>query len=176
MMNSQTTTQQLQEYVLDLLPDAEKTQLAQQIAADPSLLPQVQAERRVGQLVKITLQQATSVENGRLVQLMPAIPKRKSLVWLGFGFAPRQVAMVAMLFLLVLGGWQWLTGNVPSINSTEATIVAVTATMTHTPTATETQTVENEAAETAVSSQPEPPIIILTPAPTPVAAVPLNAN
>jgi anti-sigma factor RsiW len=48
----------LTEYVLDLLPPAEKQRLAQQIGADPALQAQVQQERQVGQLVKQTVQQA----------------------------------------------------------------------------------------------------------------------
>ena len=170
--NKQSTL--LQDYVLDLLPAAEKQQVARQIGQDPALISQVRQERKVGQLVNNALHQASAVENGRLARLMPAIPRRKRPLW--SGFAPRQLAMVAMLFLLLLGGWQWFGSGQSSLWSSP-TVVAVTATMTHTPDATETHTAPTE---TAVAGQPELDIpIIITPAPpppTPVAAVPVHTN
>lgn len=174
MIEANKKTTLLQEYVLDLLPPAEKQRLAQQIGHDPALMKQVQQERQVGQFVKNTLQQASAVENGRLAQLMPSIPKGKRPFWPSF--APRQLAMVAMLFVLLLGGWQWFNSGQSAL-WTSPTAIAVTATMTHTPAATETQTVPTE---TAVANQTEPnPDIVITPAPpppTPVAAVPVNTN
>ncbi len=162
----------LQEYVLDLLPPTETQQMARQIGHDPALLKQVQQERQVGQLVKSTLQQAGTVGNGRLAQLMPAIPQKRRPFWQSF--APRQLAMVAMLFVLLLGGWQWFTNEQSALWSSP-TAVAVTATMTHTPTATQTQIVPTE---TAVAHQAEPALTITQapPPPTPVAAVPVNTN
>ena len=172
MIEANNKSTLLQEYVLDLLPPAEKQQLAQDIGYDSALLKQVQQERQVGQLVKSTLQQASAVENGRLAQLMPAIPKQKRPFW--NSFAPRQLAMVAMLFVLLLGGWQWFNSEQSALWSSP-TAVAVTATMTHTPTATETQMVPTE---TAVANQTKPNIVITPerPPPTPVAAVPVNTN
>ena len=172
MMNTNKPSPLLQEYVLDLLPPTEKQRVAKQISADPTLLQQVQQERQVEQLVKQTLQQVEQPENGRLAQLMPAVPKQKRPFW--HGFAPRQLAMAAMLFVLLLGSWQWLNKSQPALWPPQATIVAVTATMTHTPAATETQTAPTE---TAVAGQIEPNAM-LTPAPppTPVAAVPINTN
>ena len=173
MIETNNTPNLLQEYVLDLLPPAEKQQVAQHIGADPLLQAQVKRERQVSQLVKQTLHQASQIENGRLAQLMPPIPERKRPLW--FSFAPRQLAMVAMLFVLLLGGWQWFNSDQPAMWSSTPTIVAVTATMTHTPAATETQIGPTE---TAVASQNNPTIVI-TPAPappTPIAAVPVNTN
>lgn len=171
MIETNNQTNLLQEYVLDLLPSVEKQPLARQIGNDAALLKQVQQERQVGQLVKRTLQQAGTIENGRLAQLMPAIPKQKRPFWPSF--APRQLAMVAMLFVLLLGGWQWFNNEQSALWSSP-TAVAVTATMTHTPAATETQMVPTE---TAVADQNNP-IVVTTPAPlpTPIAAVPINTN
>lgn len=163
----------LQEYVLDLLPLAEKQRLNQQIGADPVLRAKVQQERQVAQLVKQTMQQAGQIENGRLTQLMPAIPQQKRPLW---GMAmPRQLAMMAMLFVLLLGGWQWFSSSQSAIWPSPPTIVAVTATMTHTPTATQTQIVPTE---TAVANKDNPDNAVLTPAPlpTPVAALSVNTN
>ena len=176
MIETRKSTNLLQEYVLDLLPAAEKELLTRQISQDPDLLAAVQQERQVGQLVRQTLQKATAVDNGRLVQLMPAIPQRQRLA----GFAPRQLgrqlAAVAMLLVLLLGGWQWFNSGQPSLWPSPPTMVAVTATMTHTPAATKTQTMPTE---TAVANQIDPePNFVSTPAPlpTPVAAVPINPN
>lgn len=178
MIETRKNTNLLQEYVLDLLPTAEKEQLTHQISQDPKLLAAAQQERQVGQLVKQTLQKATAVDNGRLVQLMPAIPRHKRLVWPGVPLRQtgRQLAAVAMLLVLLLGSWQWFNSGQPSLWPSPPTMVAVTATMTHTPAATETQTLPTE---TAVANQIDPePNFVSTPAPlpTPVAAVPINTN
>jgi anti-sigma factor RsiW len=172
MIETNDTPNLLQEYVLDLLPVPEKQQVAQHIGADALLLEQVKQERRVSQLVKQTLHQAGQIENGRLAQLMPAIPKQKQLFWPSF--ALRQLAVVAMLFVLLLGGWQWFNHDQSAIWPSTPTIVAVTATTTHAPTATETQIGPTE---TAVAN-PNESAIVITPAPppTPVAAVPVNTN
>jgi ammonia channel protein AmtB len=106
---------------------------------------------------------------------MPAIPKQKRPFWQSF--APRQLAMATMMFILLLGGWQWFNSERSALWTSPPTIVAVTATMTHTPTATETQMMPTE---TAVTHHTEPNTnIVITPAPpppTPVAAVPVNTN
>ena len=176
MIETNKTQNLLQTYVLELLSPAEKRRVEQQIKANPSLLAQVQQERQVGQLVKQTLQQTGQIENGRLSQLMPAIPKQKRPFWAAV--APRQLAMAAatmsLLFVLLLGGWQWFNHNQPSLWPAQPTTVAVTATMTHTPAATETQTAPTE---TAVAQQDEPNIVMTpAPLPTPVAAIMINTN
>lgn len=173
MIETNNTPSLLQEYVLDLLPAVEKRRVTQQISEDAALKHQVEQERQIGQLVKQTLHHASHIDNGRLAQLMPTVPKQKRPFW-GY-VAPRQVAMLAMMFILLLGGWQWLRHDQTAIWPSAPTIVAVTATITNTPTATETQTIPTE---TAVANQTHPNAI-MTPAPpppTPVAAVPLNTN
>ena len=166
------STNLLQAYVLDLLTPAEKQQVARQIGANPDMLAQVQRERQVGQLVKQTVHQAGVAENGRLAQRMPAIPQQKRPFWASF--APRQMAMVAMMFVLLLGGWQWLSSEQSALWQSPPTVVSVTATITNTPTATQTQTVPTE---TAVAN-PLALQAIMTPAPppTPVAGIALGTN
>lgn len=182
MIDSENRNNLLQDYVLDLLPPAEKEGVTRQIGGDPALLAAVQRERQVGQLVKQTLQHAAAADNGRLVQLMPAIPARKRAFWSKWVSRQlgQQLAAVAMLLVLLLGGWQWFNGDNAPVWEAPPTILAVTATMTHTPAATETQMVPTE---TAVAIQPGPKTnrdtpFVRTPAPlpTPVAAVPINAN
>ncbi|MBK8900960.1 MAG: hypothetical protein IPM53_07250 [Anaerolineaceae bacterium] len=166
----------LTEYVLDLLPPTEKQRLAQQIGADPALQAQVRQERQVGQLVKQTVQQAGIIDNARLTQQMPAIPRQKRPFWHNPAAqqAMRQVAMATMMFILLLGGWQWFNGSQTAVLSQTPTAIAVTATMTHTPTATQTQQAPTE---TAVARELTPDMIYTpAPLPTPVAAVAINTN
>ncbi|MEZ4589893.1 MAG: hypothetical protein R3D55_01925 [Chloroflexota bacterium] len=140
-----------------------------------TMMPQ---EQQVRQLVRETLTQAGQIENGRLTQLMPALPQKKRPFWQTLNARPmvNQLAMAAMLFVLLLGGWHWFNGSNSAIWQTPptnvATSIAVTATMTNTPTATQTEA-KIVATETAVGQQ-SAPAIIQTPAPlpTPVAAVP----
>lgn len=139
-----------------------------------TMIPQ---EQQVRQLVRETLTQVGQIENGRLRQLMPPIPEKKRPFWPTLITRPmvNQLAMAAMLFVLLLGGWHWFSHDsaiwqTPPTNV--ATSVAVTATSTNTPTATQTQVF---ATETAVGQQ-HAPANVQTPAPlpTPVAAVPIR--
>ena len=77
MIDSKVSANQLQDYVLGLPSPAAKRQVEQQIGADPTLLPKLQQERQVEQLIKSTLRQTNHIDNGRLAQLMPTIPKRQ---------------------------------------------------------------------------------------------------
>lgn len=138
-----------------------------------TIMPQ---EQEVRQLVRETLTQVGQIDNGRLTQLMPAIPQKKRPFW----HQPttqqtmRQVAMAAMMFILLLGGWQWFNHSASAVWPQAPTVVAVTATMTHTPTVTQTQQVPME---TAVAHQLAPELRDTpAPLPTPVAAVPINTN
>lgn len=138
-----------------------------------TMMPQ---EQQVRQLVRETLTQAGQIENGRLSHLMPAIPQKKRPFWPTRITRPlvNQLAMAAMLFVLLLGGWHWFSNDNSAIWHTPPTAIAVTATITNTPTATQTEAkivaTETVVGQTAVN---QPPAIIQTPAPlpTPVAAV-----
>ena len=136
----------------------------------------MQQEQQVTQLVKQTLQKVGHIENARLVQLMPAIPKQKRPYWhkLLQGQISRQVAMATLMLLLLFGSWQWFNNDPSAGWLSPPTVVAATATMTQMPAATETQTMPTE---TAVANQPEPNIITTpAPPPTPIAAVMFNTN
>ncbi|GJM41065.1 MAG: hypothetical protein DHS20C20_13470 [Ardenticatenaceae bacterium] len=138
-----------------------------------TMMPQ---EQQVRQLVRETLNQAGQIENGRLAQLMPAIPKKKRPFWQELIAQPlvSQLAVAGMMFVLLLGGWHWFNNDGNAVWQMSPTHVAVTATTTNTPTATQTEA-KIVATETAVSQQAAP-AIIQTPAPqpTPVAAIPIN--
>lgn len=173
MSNSNSSTTQLQNYVLGLLSPEAKRQVERQIVGDPTLLSQLQQERQVAQLVKGTLRQTSQIDNGRLVRLMPPMPKRQPKpTWQAA--MSRQLAMVSMLVLLLFAGWQWHNNSQPTMWPVQPTYVAVTATLTNTPLPTETQTMPTETAAAkqtapAANMTPEPP-------PTPIAAVSMNTN
>ena len=144
-----------------------------------TLMTMMPPEQQVRQLVRETLTQVGQIENGRLSQLMPPIPKKKRPFWQN---CPQRRPMVTQLaagrhaiHVLLLGGWHWFDTQQTAVWHTIPTSVAVTATTTNTPTATQTEA-KIEVTETAVSQQPMPIIAIQTPAPppTPVAAVPIR--
>ncbi|MCB8972342.1 MAG: hypothetical protein H6654_02220 [Ardenticatenaceae bacterium] len=135
------------------------------------MMPQ---EQQVRQLVRDTLTQVGQIENGRLAHLMPAIPQKKRPFWPTHIAQPMasQLAMAAMLLVLLLGGWHWFSNENSAVWQTIPTSVAVTATTTTTPAATQTEA-KIVATETAVRQASPAPAIKQTPAPlpTPVAAV-----
>jgi anti-sigma factor RsiW len=69
--------QQIPDYVLNLLPKIERQTVEQHTAVCGHCQTALQAEREMGQMVRLTLQTATQPANGRLAQLMPPIPKHK---------------------------------------------------------------------------------------------------
>jgi hypothetical protein len=139
-----------------------------------TMMPQ---EQEIRQLVRETLTQVGRIENGHLTQLMPTIPAQKRPFWptISRPLLTRQLALVAVMFVLLLGGWHWSNSGDSAIWQAPPTTTA-TATTTQTPNATQTQA-KIVATETAVN-QPPTPAIIPTPIslPTPVAAVPINSN
>lgn len=164
---------QIPDYVLGLLPSIERQALERHTANCPACRQALQREHRVGQLVRSTLQTANQPKIGRLSQLMPTIPaKRPPAVrplW--------QLACLASLLILFLGGVGLRVMNPQPVWSASPTHVAATATNTQTATATIAQfdlpQEQIEMTQTAVPTtflSPEP---ILTPGPvaTPVAAV-----
>lgn len=165
---------QIPDYVLGLLPSIERQALERHTANCPACRQALQRENRVGQLVRSTLQTATQPKIGRLPQLMPTIPAKRPFIttrplW--------QLACLASLLILFLGGWGLHAINPQPMWSASPTHVAATATNTQTATATIAQFAppqeETEVTQTAVPTtflSPEP---VLTPGPvaTPVAAV-----
>jgi hypothetical protein len=144
-------------------------------------------ERKIGQLVRSTVDVATKPDTAHMRRLMPAIPqqRRSGLILHGW---QKQLAPVVLILLLTLGGFMLNrmlpAGSVPFL---VATAHAATATSTHTPTATIAQSLpENQQANhmsnvklsgvlnTAVpipSPGSDRPAETPDPLPTPVAAV-----
>ncbi|HRQ41154.1 MAG TPA: hypothetical protein PLD25_24820 [Chloroflexota bacterium] len=122
--------------------------------------PHFHDEEQIARLVRGTVQAAGQVDNGRLRQLMPAIPTRRTRpVW------QRQLATACAALLVCLGMFGLYQSNQPGAGGSP-TYVAITATFTSEPTATETQTVTSTAvAQPSLTATPAPP--------TPVAALPV---
>ncbi len=125
--------------------------------------PHFHDDEQIARLVRSTVQAAGQMDNGRLRQLMPPIPVRRTRpVW------QRQLATACAVLVLCLGLFGLYQTSQPGVGASP-TYVAITATFTSEPTATETQTVTS----TAVA---QPPTIATPAPPTPVAALPLFVN
>jgi anti-sigma factor RsiW len=173
---------QLPDYVLNLLPKLERQAVEQHTAVCGQCQKALRAEREMGKMVRLTLQTATQPANGRLAQLMPPIPTQKrSWPQLMMGWQ-RQLAVVTLLVVILLGSfgvWNGRSQNIWGVPS--PTSLAATATSTKDATATiaqqTTQAQETLAAEemavTAVASPTAQAYITATPAPepTPIAAI-----
>ena len=179
---------QIPDYVLNLLPKMERQTVEQHTAVCGSCQTALQAEREMGQMVRLTLQTATQPTNGRLSQLMPPIPQQKqrwSLMMMGW---QRQLAVVTMLVVILMGSfgvWNGRSQNIWGVPS--PTTQVATATRDATATIAQQQTTQAEetlAAEglttTAVASPSMKATaqasIIATPPPppTPIAALSIN--
>lgn len=117
-------TQQLPDYVLNLLPQRERQTIEQHTAVCDPCQTSLKEERELGQMIRLTLQTATQPDNGRLAQLMPAIPQQKqrwSFTMIGW---QRQVAVVTLLLAILMGSlgmWHGRSQNVWGVASPTAT-------------------------------------------------------
>jgi anti-sigma factor RsiW len=179
--------QQIPDYVLNLLPKMERQTVEQHTAVCGHCQTALQAEREMGQMVRLTLQTATQPANGRLAQLMPPIPKHKqrwSLMMMGW---QRQLAVVTMLVVILMGSfgvWNGRSQNIWGVPS--PTTLAATATTDATATIAQqtTQAGETLAAEGLTVTAVAAPSIQTTaqasiistppPPPTPIAALSIN--
>lgn len=175
MIESKKVSQQISDYVLDLLPPLERKQVEENAAKNKAYQNMLQQERQIGQMVRSTLQQTTIAENGRLRELMPAIPKKKTSNFFFGSTWQKQLVAIAVLAVFFLGSFSIYQSQQTPIYNGLPTLTAATATFTNEPTVTVAK-VENEAAtSTAVASKPEAASSV-TPAPiaTPIAALPLT--
>ncbi len=172
MIESKKVSQEISDYVLDLLSPADRKQVEENAARSPAYKARLQRERHVEQLVHTTLHETTMPESGRLRQLMPEIPQQKRpFSFFSTGWA-QQVIAVAALAIFILGGFSVYQSQQNPIYNSTPTLTAATATFTNEPTAT-TDDGEMAATSTAVAIQPAQQSDI-TPAPvaTPIAALP----
>jgi anti-sigma factor RsiW len=177
LMNNHVT-HQLPDYVLNLLPQAERQAVEQHTAVCGQCQKALRTEREMGQMIRLTLHTATQPHNGRLAQFMPAIPPQKqdwSFTMIGW---QRQFAVVTLLVALLLGSFGMWNGR--SQNVWPGVLPTATSTQNATATIAQQQTIqaaETVAAEklgiTAVASPTAQAYITATPAPqpTPLAAI-----
>ena len=178
VMKHEQIAQQLPDYVLGLLPLSQRHDVERHTAVCPDCRQALQAERRLSLAVRSTLQSVTQPDGGRLSQLMPKPPRRRSsfvqFIW------QKQLAPVCLL-LLFLGSFGLRWSNEPSRGwlVPSATHLAITATYTSSPTATLSEATEAwpgkaETAPISTRATTEPaPALAITPAPiaTPIAAL-----
>ena len=187
MMTHDDILRQIPDYVLGLLSAAQLNAVENHVAHCTACRQVVIRERKLGRLVRSTVEVAAEPDKARLRNLMPAIPRqrRSGLILPGW---QKQLAPAVLILLLLLGGFM-LNRMLPagSVPSFVATAHAATATSTYTPTATLAQSisasdrldhfsaVKQSAAVNALmpvpSADADRPLETPDPLPTPVAAV-----
>lgn len=177
MIESKKVSQQITDYVLDLLPPVERKQVEENAAQNKAYQKMLHREREVGQLVRNSLQQTTMPDTARLRKLMPAIPKKKRPFHFFNSTWQRQLVAMAVFVFFFLGSFSIYQSQQNPIYNSSPTLTAATATFTNEPTATTMQEEEQMATSTAVANQAEP-VKIETPKPigTPIAALPPLTN
>lgn len=173
MIESKKVSQEISDYVLDLLSPADRKRVEENAARSAAYKAMLQRERQIEQMVRTTLHETTTPENGRLRQLMPQIPQQKRPFAFFTSGWMQQMAAVAVLAIFILGGFSVYRSEQNPIYT--PTLMAATATFTNEPTATVSE--EKAATSTAVAIQPEQ-LNEVTPAPvaTPIAALLLNSS
>lgn len=161
-MNHQHFSNQISDYLLDLLPTAERQALEGHLAGCAHCRQAVLTQQQLVQTIRGTLVVATRPGPGRIAQLMPHPPihRRPSLKLMR-----RPLAAMVLLVVLGLAGLNWQMGYNQWRNPA-VTVLAVTAT--HQPTSTATHTAGHE------QNSPIEPAMTPRPAGTPIAD--LNAN
>jgi anti-sigma factor RsiW len=136
---------QIPEYVLGLLSPRQLSAVEHHAAHCTVCQQSIARERKLGQLVRSTVDVATKPDTAHMRRLMPAIPqqRRPDLILHGW---QKQLAPVILILLLILGSFMLNrmlpAGSGPSL---VATAHAATATSTYTPTATMAQSLpENQ--------------------------------
>ena len=130
---------QIPDYVLGLLSPRQLSAVEHHVAHCTACQRSIARERKLGQLVRSTVDVATKPDSAHVRRLMPTIPqqRRSGLILHGW---QKQFAPVILILLLILGGFMLNkmlpAGNAPFL---VATAHAATATSTYTPTATMAQ-------------------------------------
>ena len=182
---------QIPDYVLGLLSPKQLGAIEQHVAYCTACRHALLRERRFGRLVRSTVDAATTPNNTRVRNLMPAIPQKRRLVPVLNGWQ-KQLVPVMLLLIMVAAGFT-LNNLLPagSVPSLVATAYAATATSTDAPTATRIQSVPQTEAvdrlpESTYSDSMDTAVLVTAfsaaspvetpdPLPTPAAAVTLIA-
>ena len=154
-----------------------RKQVEENAAKNKAYQTMLQRERQIGQMVRSTLKQTTMPENGRLRELMPAIPQKKRRGFFLGSSLQKQLVAVAVLAVFFLGSFSIYQAQQSPIYNGDPTLTAATATHTNEPTVTVVKEEQEVATSTAVAVQPEAESSV-TPAPiaTPIAALPPLTN
>lgn len=92
----------LTDYVLGIVSDNEKREIALHLTGCPECQKALSEERRLGFLVRDAVSQATLPDSRQLQELMPPFPNKEKASLIGIKWQPR-FALVGLLFILVLG-------------------------------------------------------------------------
>lgn len=173
-------TQQIPDYVLNLLPKRERRAVERHTAVCGQCQKALRTEREMGQRVRLTLHTVTQPANGRLAHLMPPIPKQQGWSFTMIGWQ-RQFAVVTLLIAILMGSfgvWNGRSQNIWSVPSPTATsTLNATATLTQQQTTQAEETLAAVGLEgTAVASPTAQAYMATTPIPppTPIAAISTN--
>jgi anti-sigma factor RsiW len=175
MINSTHIQPKLSDYALGLLSPDERRSVEQHTHQCPDCETALQAELRLSQTVRTTLQTATHISNGRLQRLMPTVPQPSARRWRLAG--QRQLASVCVLLILFLGSMGMYQARNAPVPAGIPTLLAITATNTQAPTSTAVITQTNAAPTlTAVAVEPVFKVSVPPPAATPIVAVQTSSN
>lgn len=181
MMTHEQTTAKISDYVLGLLPAAQRRAVEQHTAVCADCRRKLQQERQFSQFIGQTVAAATAPPPGRLAALQPPAP-------VGSRRWPhtlrQQVALAATLLVVLFAGLGLRQFAPPGSDGTLPAFMAVTSTASATPTQTDapTSTLASLAGpgapvlSTAVPIEPAADTPAPSLAPTPIAAVIQNAN
>lgn len=130
---------QIPDYALGLLTPRQLSAVEHHVAHCISCQQSVARERKLGQLVRSTVDVATKPDSANVRRLMPTIPQQRQSGLILHGWQ-KQFAPVILILLLIFGGIMLNkmlpAGSAPFL---VATAHAATATSTYTPTATMAQ-------------------------------------
>ncbi|NCF66817.1 MAG: hypothetical protein GWP61_12645 [Chloroflexi bacterium] len=141
MMTHDEVSRRIPDYVLGLLSHKQLRAVEHHVAQCVDCQQTLRRERKLSQLVRVTIDTATKPEAIRLRHLMPVVTRRQSVNWFPQRWQ-KQLAPILLLILLTLGGLL-LQRTLPegSVPAFVATAHAATATTTNTPTATVAQSI-----------------------------------
>lgn len=157
----------ISDYVLGLLPAAERRQVEQHAANCPACRQQLVAEREISRRVRHTLAALPAPSSARLTRRMPAPPSARAPLFFQAGWYKAWVT-VGLLLVIFAGALQLRPDNARGGHIWSEPAPYMLATATEQPTATVTVTATVTA--TQVAGAPET-LSTPTAAPTPIAAL-----
>lgn len=178
--------QQLPDYALNLLSPEQLGLIEHHIAQCGSCRQLLLREKRIGQLVRSTINVVSQPDSARLSDLMPELPQKRKVHWNQIGWQKRFAPAMLIIFLVLavfLTQKTMPSGSLPAFVSTAH---AATATSTNTPTATAVQALSEKQIGTGPANtqiefskpsipvplnSPQRPAATPDPLPTPVASV-----